>query len=61
MRQGKLIRAFTADEDRRLIEGQASGIGAWPLARELGRSGSSVRNRFLILARYEARAELEAA
>lgn len=57
VRGGKLVRAFTQDEDRRLLELEASGASGAEMARALDRGGNSIRGRLYTLARHEARAE----
>lgn len=50
-----LVRAYTPEEDARLLDMAAAGTTRNGIARELGRSNSSVRGRLMTLARREER------
>lgn len=51
------MRAFTPDEDARLLAMEAEGVKRSVMARRLGRKPNSVRGRLMVLARHEARRE----
>lgn len=63
-RGAHLVRAFTPDEDAKLIALEARGLSDSAIGRELGRQPNSVRGRLMTLARYDeracARSEIEA-
>ena len=50
-------KAFTAREDRHLLEMRAAGVSYSRMAKKLGRAKSSIVTRFATLARQEARLE----
>jgi hypothetical protein len=54
---GTIGRAFTPDEDRRLLELEAQGLTRSAIARALGRSPNSIAGRLYTLARHDAVAE----
>lgn len=58
-RHGKAVRAFTPDEDARLLALEAQGMPLNQIAVQIGRAGNSVRGRLYTLARYSARAEAD--
>lgn len=57
VRGGFVVRPFTPDEDRRLLELDQQGLGPSAIGRELGRRGNSIIGRLMTLARHEARSE----
>lgn len=58
MRRGNhVLRRFTAEEDARLLEMEATGARVFEIARALKRKPNSVRGRMMTLARHEARQE----
>jgi hypothetical protein len=54
-RNGYIVRPFTPDEDRVLLEMEANGRGPAAIGRKLGRKTNSVIGRLLTLARREGR------
>jgi hypothetical protein len=58
---GSKGRAFTAEEDRILLEMQGAGAKTAAIAKELGRAPNSVLGRSMTLASWEAYEELAAA
>ena len=55
-RGGHVVRAFTPEEDARLVAMDAQGLGMSAIGRALGRKSNSVRGRLMTLARREERA-----
>lgn len=56
MRRGNhVVRRFSAEEDNRLLEMEATGIPLSEIARALGRKRNSVAGRLMTLARHEER------
>ena len=56
MKRGNhVVRAFTPDEDRRLLELEADGRSITEIGRTLGRRWNSVRGRLMTLARRDER------
>lgn len=51
------VRRFTPAEDERLLQLELSGMRICDIARKIGRRENSIRNRLMLLARKEARAE----
>lgn len=49
------VRAFTPDEDRRLLEMEAQGLGYSEIGRALGRKPNSVKGRVMTLTRRAER------
>lgn len=60
-RRGHVVRAFTPDEDARLIALDAQGLSYGEIGRALGRRANSIRGRLMTLARRDDRAERGAA
>ena len=56
-RNGRIVRAFTPDEDAILREMDWRGASPSDMARRLGRQPNSIRGRLYTIARHEARAE----
>lgn len=56
-RNGHVVRAFTAEDDAKLFDFEAQGLGISEIARRLGRKPNSIRGRLLTLARRDARRE----
>lgn len=57
MKRGNhIVRAFTPDEDKRLIELEAQGLGNSAIGRVLGRRPNSIAGRLMTLARRDERA-----
>lgn len=52
-RNGVLVRPFTKEDDRRLMELEATGIRYAEIARKMGRTWTSVKQRLAMLARCE--------
>ncbi len=58
MRRGNhVVRRFTPDEDRHLLELEAAGMPISKIAKEMKRKPNSIRGRLATLARREARIE----
>lgn len=57
VRCGREVRPFSQDEDSALRTLDSSGLRVSKIARQLGRSHNSVRNRLATLARHEGRRE----
>lgn len=57
MRGGHVLRRFTPEEDRVLIQMDTAGALQCEMAAALGRPHNSVKARLMALARAEARAE----
>ncbi|MCC0807550.1 helix-turn-helix domain-containing protein [Methylobacterium sp. W2] len=57
MRNGHAVRAYTAEDDARILAMDAEGASDSEMGRALGRRAHSVRQRLMTLARREARAE----
>lgn len=55
-RGNHVVRAFTPDEDARLLELERQGLGDSAIGRALDRRPNSVRGRLMTLARQEERA-----
>ncbi len=55
MRGGHVVRAYTPDEDRRLIELSLAGKTDSEIGRALDRKSNSIRGRLMTLARREER------
>ena len=49
----KMVRQFTPEEDKKIIQLHAQGLGWAQIGREIGRDTSAVRNRFKLLERRE--------
>jgi len=60
-RNGHEVRRFTADEDARILELEATGMSTYAIARAIKRPNNSTRARLMILARREARREARSA
>lgn len=61
MKRGNhIVRAFTPEEDARLLQLEAQGLGYIAMGKAIGRKQNSVRGRLMTLARREARAEQSA-
>lgn len=56
MRNGRQVRAYTEEEDKKIIEMDRRGDGYSKIAREIGRRHNSVQGRLATLARREERA-----
>ncbi|PZU13788.1 MAG: hypothetical protein DI606_04260 [Sphingobium sp.] len=56
-RSGRLVRPWTPEDDRTLLELEAAGASLCEIGRRLSRAPSSVRNRLFTLARRAARQE----
>ena len=56
-RNGNAVRRFTPEEDRQLLELAVKGTPVSEIARRIGRRPNSTKNRLMLLARHEARAE----
>lgn len=56
-RGARLVRRFTPDEDRRLIDLANEGLSTTEISRKIGRQWSSTHMRLAALARREARLE----
>ena len=54
-RGNHVVRAFTPDEDARLVELAKRGLSNTAIAREIGRKWNSVAGRLMTLARREER------
>lgn len=52
-----VVRTFTPDEDRRLLDLDLAGLTCSEIARQLGRKPNSIRGRMATLARRDARAD----
>jgi DNA-binding transcriptional ArsR family regulator len=57
VRGGHLVRRFSEDEDRRILEMGAAGVRVAQIARTLGRRHNSIIGRLMTLARRENRIE----
>lgn len=60
LRKGWIVRPFTPDDDRRLLDLEEQGKPLNWIAGQLGRRNISIRGRLMILARRDARAEEQA-
>lgn len=61
-RRGKhLVRPFTPEDDRALLEWEGQGLRIVEMARRLGRRHNAVKGRLMSLARHDERAERFAA
>lgn len=60
MRKGLPVRAFTPEDDARLLALEAEGLSDTAIGRAMGRRPNSVRGRMMTLARRDARAEVYA-
>lgn len=49
-RNGRIVRPFLPEDDRRLLSLEAQGLSVSEICRRLGRRTSSVRNRLMTLA-----------
>lgn len=58
VRNGRPVTPFTAEQDATIQAMSADGHGYTAIGNAVGRNPSSVRNRLMILARRELRAEL---
>lgn len=56
-RGNHLVRAFTPEEDARLLALEAQGLTHTEIGRALGRKPNSVKGRLMTLARRDERAE----
>lgn len=56
VRGNHVVRAFTPQEDARLLELASQGLGTSAIGRALGRKSNSVGGRLMTLARREERA-----
>lgn len=56
-RSNHVVRRFTPEEDRKLIEMELAGATIAEISRALGRRHNSVLGRFMTLARRDARLE----
>lgn len=56
-RGSHIVRTFTPQEDSRLLELEAEGLGYSEIGRALNRTHSSIYNRLRTLARQDALAE----
>lgn len=56
-RNGHPVRPYTAEDDAKLLELEAQGLGMAAIGRAIGRKPNSVRGRLLTIARQQARAE----
>jgi hypothetical protein len=54
-RGNHVVRAFTPDEDMKLLALEAEGLSVTQIARALGRRWNSTRGRLMTLARQEER------
>lgn len=54
IRNGFQVRGYSAEEDTRLVEWSISGRNPTEIARMIGRTANSVRNRLMTLARHDA-------
>lgn len=59
-RGAHVMRAFTPDDDARLIELERQGATVSAIGRALGRKPNSIKGRLMTLARREERAERQA-
>jgi len=55
-KRGHTIRRFTEEEDRKILEMEAAGIGPFQIGKALGRAHNSITGRLMVLARHEERA-----
>ena len=55
-KHGHIIRRFTEEEDRKILEMEAQGIGPFQIGKALGRAHNSITGRLMALARHEERA-----
>jgi transcriptional regulator len=61
MKRGNhIVRRFTPEEDRRMLDMRRRGLRVYQIADELGRQQNSVSNRLMALARREALQEEDA-
>ncbi len=60
-RGNHVVRRFTPEEDRQIVQMEADGCRLSEIARKLGRRRNSILGRLMTLARHEARAEEAAA
>ncbi|MBO9380295.1 hypothetical protein GG804_26370 [Sphingomonas histidinilytica] len=58
-RNGRAVRAFTSEEDARLLELERSGVNYAEISRRMNRPPNSIRGRLYTLARIEAREEAQ--
>lgn len=56
-RGSHVVRTYTPEDDAKLLELEARGLGNSAIGREIGRKPNSVRGRLLTIARHQARAE----
>lgn len=56
-RNGVMVREFTPEEDRKILDWALAGMSRYKMARRLGRANNSVTARLATLARNEQRAE----
>lgn len=56
-RGGHLLRRFTPEEDRKMVDMELAGAGPAAIARAIGRRHNSVMGRLMTLARRDARQE----
>lgn len=59
-RNGRKVRHFTPDEDRRLLDMDISGMRVCEIAKALDRQPNSIRGRMMTLARQEERSAFSA-
>lgn len=60
-RGGHIVRPYTAEDDRLLLELEAAGVGRTEMCRRLGRKSNSITARLCTLARRDLIAEEMAA
>jgi transposase-like protein len=58
VRNGSPVNPFTPEQDATILAMATAGDGHTKIGAALGRNPSSIRNRLLILARHELRAEM---
>jgi DNA-binding transcriptional MerR regulator len=56
-RNGYKVRRFTPEEDKRLLELEATGMPTNQIAKLINRPANSTRGRLMTLAQHEARRE----
>lgn len=55
-KRGHIIRRFTEEEDRKILEMEAQGMGPFQIGKALGRAHNSITGRLMTLARHDERA-----
>ena len=58
MRNGHVVRPFTEEEDKKLLEMEAAGMGIAAMSKALGRRHNSCHGRLMTLARQDELIEL---